>query len=262
MDSIASVTTVCLPTPTGPLISHWPVSSSAYPSQRRQARKAMAPKMVSNTKSGTLVPAAAGAWLLSRPSHPAASRGCGLSDRSGSTVHDHHIPVAIPQHHSHPTSLSHRQRPTFRRQPPSAPPAADQTWSTKYHITAPVPSRAAKTSARLVAQPSSCPEPANQIKQRRQIPHRPALASVRTLPAVSSLEAFRTPASVHLLAPGSGRHLKTLNDCRPSRRHAGTGRVRPLAVVQHSPFRSLAGEEVTTSEHTTHGCAIVEDYRE
>src|SRR6516225_7189198 len=181
-DSIASVTTVCLPTPTGPLISHWPVSSSAYPSQRCQARKAMAPKMVSNTKSGTLVPAAAGAWLLSRPSHPAASRGCGLSDRSGSTVHDHHIPVAIPQHHSHPTSLSHRQRPTFRRQPPSAPPAADQTWSTKYHITAPVPSRAAKTSARLVAQPSSCPEPANQIKQRRQIPHRPTPASVRTPP--------------------------------------------------------------------------------
>src|SRR6516165_7629257 len=32
-------------------------------------------------------------------------------------------------------------------------------------------------------------------------------------PAVSSLEAFRTPASVHPLAPPFGRHPKTLNDC-------------------------------------------------
>jgi hypothetical protein len=47
----------------------------------------------------------------------------------------------------------------------SAPPSADKTWSTEYQITAPIPSRAAKTSARLVAQPSSCPEPINQIKQ-------------------------------------------------------------------------------------------------
>ena len=58
--SIASVTTGCLPTPTAPAISHWPVISSAYPIQARQA-KAMAPKMVPNTKSGTLVLAAAGA---------------------------------------------------------------------------------------------------------------------------------------------------------------------------------------------------------
>ena len=46
---------------TGPAISHWPVSSSVYPIQLSQATKPMAPKSVSNTKSGTLVPAAAGA---------------------------------------------------------------------------------------------------------------------------------------------------------------------------------------------------------
>ena len=37
------------------------LSSSAYPIQLRQATKAMAPEMVPNTKSGTLVLAAAGA---------------------------------------------------------------------------------------------------------------------------------------------------------------------------------------------------------
>src|SRR6516165_5724924 len=72
--------------------------------------------------------------------------------------------------------------PTLRRQQPSTPPSADKTWSTEYPITVPIPSRAAKTGARLVAQPSSCPEPTNQIKQRRQIPHRPTPASVRTPP--------------------------------------------------------------------------------
>src|SRR5438105_4924964 len=63
----------------------------------------------------------------------------------------------------------------------------------------------------LVTQPSSCPEPTNQIKQRRQIPHRSTPASVRTPPAVSSLEAFPTPASVHPLCPVTGRRPKTLN---------------------------------------------------
>jgi hypothetical protein len=51
------------------------------------------------------------AQLSSRPSNPAPSRGCGLSHRSGSTVHDHHTPIAILQHRSRPTLLSHRHRP-------------------------------------------------------------------------------------------------------------------------------------------------------
>jgi len=73
---------------------------------------------------------------------------------------------------------------------------AGKTWSIEYQITAPIASKVAKTSAPLVSQPSSCPEPTNQIKQRRQIPHRSTPTSVRTQPAVSSLEAFRTPACV------------------------------------------------------------------
>ena len=89
-----------------------------------------------------------------------------------------------------------------------------QTWSLKCQITRPIASRAAKTSAPLVTQPSSCPEPTNQIKQRQQIPHRSTPASVRTPPAVSSLEAFRTPASAHPLSPVTGRRPKTLNNSR------------------------------------------------
>jgi hypothetical protein len=45
-------------------------------------------------------------------------------------------------------------------------------------ITGPIASRAAKTNAPLVTQPSSCPDPTNQIEQRRQIPHRSTPASV------------------------------------------------------------------------------------
>jgi hypothetical protein len=88
----------------------------------------------------------------------------------------------------------------------------------------PSASRAAKTSAPLVTQPSSCPQPTNQIKQRRQIPHRSAPASVRTPPAVSSLEAFRTPASVHPRTPVTGRRPKTLNvSCRSQDRDGTAG---------------------------------------
>ena len=47
-------------------------------------------------KSGTLVLAAAGVWLSSRPSNPAASRNCGPFQQSGSTARDQHAPAAIP----------------------------------------------------------------------------------------------------------------------------------------------------------------------
>src|SRR5262249_40274969 len=79
---------------------------------------------------------------------------------------------------------------TLRRQRPSAPPSTGKTWSTEYQITAPIASRAAKTSAPLVTQPSSCPQPTNLIKQRPQIPHRSTPASVRPPPAVSSPRGF------------------------------------------------------------------------
>ena len=133
--------------------------------------------------------------------------------------------------------------PTLRRLRPSTLPSADKTWSAEYPITAPIPSRAAKTSARLVAQPSSCRQPTNQIRQRRQMPHRPTPASVRTPPAVSSLEAFRTPASVHSLASTSGRRPKTLNDCGPSRPCSGTKRFDPSRTLRFPTNSSVEPEQ-------------------
>ena len=58
---------------------------------------------------------------------------------------------------------------------------------------------------------TSCPEPTNHIKQRRQIPHRSTPASVRTPPAVSSSRLFGRLPSVHPLTPATGRRPKTLN---------------------------------------------------
>ena len=50
-------------------------------------------------------------------------------------------------------------------------PSAGKTRSVEYQITAPIASAVAKTGAAPLAQPSPYPEPTNQIKQRRQIPH-------------------------------------------------------------------------------------------
>ena len=66
----------------------------------------------------------------------------------------------------------------------------------------------------------------------RRWPESADLASVRTLPAVSSLEAFRTPASVHPRAPESGRHPKTLNE---NRRSSNERNRRGLSREPHSP---------------------------
>src|SRR6516162_2970905 len=112
-DFTASVTTAFSPMPTEPTTLHWPAGSSVYPTRRRPARTATAPKIFTKAASGTLVLAAAGVWSSSRPSNPAASLGCGLSHRSGATAHDHHTAVAIALHRYRPTPPFHCQRPPF-----------------------------------------------------------------------------------------------------------------------------------------------------
>jgi len=126
---------------------------------------------------------------------------------------------------------SHPRR-HLRRTKPGAP---NTTSPRRSHPGRPKPAPGSSLNRR------PCPEPANQIKQRRQIPHRPALASVRTLPAVSSLEAFRTPASVHLLAPGSGRHLKTLNEPPRSGARPGRSAIRRTGAIRQAPLMDPAG---------------------
>ena len=113
-------------------------------------------------------------------------RGCGLSHRSGSTVHDQHTPVAIPQHRSRPTLLSHRHRPRGadsdrqRRLRPAKPGASNTRSLWRSHPGRPRP------ASRWSLNPRRCLEPTNQIKHRRQIP----IARHHRRRAVSSLEAF------------------------------------------------------------------------
>jgi hypothetical protein len=95
--------------------------------------------------------------------------------------------------------------------------SAGKTSSAEYQTTMPIASRAAKTGAPLVTQPSSLFGTDKSDQAPGANPHRSTPASVRTSPAVSSLEAFRTPASVHPLTPVTGRRPKTLNDSGRSR---------------------------------------------
>ena len=109
-------------------------------------------------------------------------------------------------------------------------PSAGKTRSVEYQITAPIASAVIKTGAAPLAQPSPYPEPTNQIKQRRQIPQTDTSVGANS-PAVSSLEAFRTPASVQPLRPVTGRHPKTLNESGPSaalRRQSTNTRLIPV----------------------------------
>src|SRR6516162_5171684 len=179
-DFTASVTTAFSPMPTEPTTLHWPAGSSVYPTRRRPARTATAPKIFTKAASGTLVLAAAGEWSSSRPSNPAASLGCGPARQSGSTAHDHHTALAIPLSPLPSDAAISSATATLRRQRPPAPPSAGKTRSIEYQITAPIASAVAKTGTAPLAQPSPYPEPSNQIKQRRQIPHRPTPASART----------------------------------------------------------------------------------
>ena len=211
--STAFGTTVCSPMPTGPPISHWPASCSAYPTQPRRRKRPVALKLLKPTKSGTLVLAAAAVWSSSRSSNPAAGRDCGPFQQSVSTAHDQHAPFAIPHHCTAATPTSHRQRPRSahsnsqpRLSPPNAGHAAPHHRSGCTH-------GCSKPRSRALALPSFPIESQKSDQTPAPNPHSLTPAAGANSPAVSSLEAFRTPASVPPLAPAPGSHPKTLNDC-------------------------------------------------
>jgi hypothetical protein len=123
------------------------------------------------------------------------------------------------------------------------PSSAGKTSSIEYRITGPIAFKAAKTGALLVTQPSSLFATNTSDQAPAANPHRSTPASVRPPPAVSSLEAFRTPASVHPLAPVPGRRPKTLNDSSRSpdrdRAQGSTlpGRLARLVASRSAPVR-------------------------
>src|SRR3984893_9431143 len=97
--------------------------------------------------------------------------------------------------------------------------------SAQHHLS--VRSPGDRQHRRSARSPPSQPEIQKTNQTRALNPHSPTAPPTQTPPAVSSLEAFRTPASVHALAPVTGRRPKTLNDSGPSRPCPERGRFDP-----------------------------------
>ena len=120
-------------------------------------------------------------------------------------------PLAIPHHRSHPASLSHRQRPRFAHSDPRRHlRPTNLQHQTPDHRTNPIQSAQTQRPPGRSTVVLSGTHKSDQAAATNS--HRPTPASVRTPPAVSSLEGYRTPASVHPHASVSGRHPITLND--------------------------------------------------
>ena len=181
--------------------------------------------MVTKTKGGIFVLAAAVVWSSSRPSNPAARR-CGPFQQSAFTAHDQHAPVAIPHCPVSSRPISHRRGLPSADRKCQRRLRSPKTQITHYKTTVPILHTATKTNTAVMTQPSSLFETARSRHTPALNPHRPTPASVRTPPAVSSLEAFRTPASLHPLAPVTGRRPKTLNKSGRCREPPYTLRIR------------------------------------
>src|SRR5438067_163915 len=82
--------------------------------------------------------------------------------------------------------------------------------SAQHHLS--VRSPGDRRTVAVLARPPSQPEIEKSNQTRALNPHSPTAPPTQTPPAVSSLEAFRTPASVHALASVPGRRPKTLNE--------------------------------------------------
>jgi hypothetical protein len=124
---------------------------------------------------------------------------------------------------------------TLRPPQPSAPPSTTKTQITGRDIALPFAPGVTNTTVAVLARPPSQSDINKSNHTRAPNPHSPTAPPAQTPPAVSSLEAFRTPASVHPLTPERGRRPKTLND---------TGRS-PYRLL----LRSMASSELPLNEH-------------
>jgi hypothetical protein len=91
-----------------------------------------------------------------------------------------------------------------------------------------------KPNAAVITHPSSLFETERSGHAPALNPHRPTPLPAQTPPAVSSLEAFRTPASVHPVAPAPGRrpHRHDEADTGGQQRAAGDHRRDPSEGLQ------------------------------
>src|SRR6478672_8833153 len=106
--------------------------------------------------------------------------------------------------------------------------------SAQHHLSVRSPGdRQHRRSARSPTVPTRDRKIKNQTRALN--PHSPTAPPTQTPPAVSSLEAFRTPASVHVLAPVTGRRPKTLTETGPLPETVRSFRVGPRPAVSFNP---------------------------
>ena len=140
-----------------------------------------------------------------------------------------------------------------------APASTTKTQITQHGITVPVAPTVLKTTVAALAQPSLPIESQKSDQTPALNLHSLTPPPVRTPPAVSSLEAFRTPASVPPLAPAPGRHPKTLNRFRTFARSLRNGEVRPFADIR--PGVSKSGATRLSRMGAYAACAVREASR-
>src|SRR6201993_4422544 len=117
-------------------------------------------------------------------------------------------PIAPPVRRRYPAGNSHTLPMA-----PSASTSVAKTQILRHAGTEPTRRWPTKINRPRYPFKPAVPSESGQVAQNLALnPHRPTLPPAQTSPAVSSFEAFRTPASVRPLAPLTGRHPKTLND--------------------------------------------------
>src|SRR5262249_42291587 len=97
----------------------------------------------------------------------------------------------------------------------SAPPLTLKTQIAYPATAVPVPLTPTTTNAALIPQPHSLSETGKSDQTLASNAHRLTPPPAQTPPALSSLEAFRTPAAVHVITARACRRPKTLNKTGP-----------------------------------------------
>jgi hypothetical protein len=194
----------------------------------------MAPKAGTQTTTGTLALAAAGAWSSSKPLTPAASPDPGPSPQSGSTAHDQHPPLAIPPPLRPSDTNIWLVTPTLSRWQPSAPRCAAKTKTTRRPITLPFAAEATDRAVAVLARRPSQSEIEKSNQTSALNPHSPTPPLAQTPPRFPPSRLFRRlpPSPSSPPCPAGVRKPLTKADCRhlPKRR-----RVRcPIRIIRLS----------------------------
>src|SRR6516164_5785486 len=128
---------------------------------------------------------------------------------------------------------------TLRQRSLSAPPSTAKTQIPHYNTTVLILHTATWTNAGATAQPSSLFQTGGSGPTSTLNPHKPIPPPAQTPPAVSSLEAFRTPARGRVALSVTGRRPKTLNRFQTFRPHRASNRLDGSRSESGKPARHI-----------------------